>query len=448
MARSRIRTELAGLTTRGRSFISAGLASALCALVLGQQDLLRVAVLLVALPLCCLAFLARTRYRIGLTRAVSPTRAIAGSPIRVKLELQNLARGGATILLAEDHTPPALGPPTRFVLARLSSGRKVTVTYSLQAAVRGRYEIGPMQLRVSDPFGMCETSRSFTSVNQVTVLPQYWALGASLGGGTWGGSGDSTTRAAAVQGEDDVATREYRDGDELRRIHWRSTAKRNQLMVRREEQPRQLRATVLLDSRGSGHAGEGWSSSYEWAVRMATSATVHLSDLHYGVRLVVDGTANQWTKPQATGEVTELLERFAVTSLLPDPARGPDSLDQALDVLQRSGGDGLVVALLGRLADRHVEQLNRLTRRGVPCLAVLLRVDEWAEPDPLPHIGARVPGTGSVDPATALRDAGWLVAEAGPDSIGSQVWAEATQARVEWARTDWGGRSTTTGVLP
>ena len=152
---AQIRPALSGLTTPGRSFISAGIASAICAVLLGQEDLLRVAVLLVALPLGCAAMLTRARYRIGLTRTVTPVRVSAGSPLRVRLELQNLARLTTRVLLAEDRVPYALGAPPRFVLDRMPGGQQAAVTYSLRAEVRGRYPIGPLRLRVADPFGMC-----------------------------------------------------------------------------------------------------------------------------------------------------------------------------------------------------------------------------------------------------------------------------------------------------
>ena len=65
------------------------------------------------------------------------------------------------------------------------------------------------------------------------------------------------TRTAAASGEHDIATREYRYGDDLRRVHWRSTARRGELMVRRDEQPHQMQATVLVDRRAVGHRGDG-----------------------------------------------------------------------------------------------------------------------------------------------------------------------------------------------
>lgn len=67
-----IRTALAGLTTRGRSFLAAGVAAAVCAYVLGQSDLLRVGLLLSVLPLVCATVLYRTRYRVSGSRRLSP----------------------------------------------------------------------------------------------------------------------------------------------------------------------------------------------------------------------------------------------------------------------------------------------------------------------------------------------------------------------------------------
>src|SRR5205823_12945703 len=98
------------------------------------------------------------------------------------------------------------------------------------------------------------------------VAPLVHHLPAVRLGGGWAGAGESMSRSVATAGEDDSATREYRLGDDLRRIHWRSTARRGELMVRREEQPWQSRAVVLLDSRESAHHGDGPLSSLEWAV--------------------------------------------------------------------------------------------------------------------------------------------------------------------------------------
>jgi uncharacterized protein (DUF58 family) len=415
---TQIRPALSGLTTRGRSFISAGLAAAICAVLLGQEDLLRVAVLLAALPLGCAVVLTRARYRIGLTRTVTPSRVSAGSPLRVRLELQNLARLTTRVLLAEDKVPYALGAPPRFVLDRMPGGQQAAVTYSLRAEVRGRYPIGPLRLRVADPFGMCELTRSFTALDHVMVVPQLWPLTAVSGGGIWGGAGDSLARAAAVSGEDDIATREYREGDDLRRVHWRSTAKRGELMVRREEQPRQMRATVLLDTRARGHRGDGPASSFEWAVSAAASIAVHFSGLKHGVRLVLDGRPSTWSNPHSGEAAGELLDRMALVDLGED-----DALTAGISMIRRTGGDGTVVAVLGDIDEGHARQLAHLAQDGKPGIAILVRTEEWSVRTTRVAHGQEGVRERSI---TILRDAGWALAEAGMGQTLIPIWNQAS----------------------
>ena len=105
-------------------------------------------------------------------------------------------------------------------------------------------------------------------------------------GGAWTGSGDNRPRAFAIGSAEDVTVREYRRGDDLRRVHWRSSARIGELMVRREEQPWQSRATLFLDNRLRAHRGQGIASSLEAAVSAAASIAVHLGQRGFTVRLV------------------------------------------------------------------------------------------------------------------------------------------------------------------
>src|SRR5207302_2280764 len=150
------------------------------------------------------------------------------------------------------------------------------VEYMIRSHLRGRFRVGPLTVRVTDPFGMCEVARSFSAADVLVVTPQVVGLPDVRLGGDWVGAGESRARSVATSGEDDAATREYRQGDDLRRIHWRSTARKGELMVRREEQPWQSRAALLLDCRGSAHHGDGPSSSPEWAISAAASIGLHL----------------------------------------------------------------------------------------------------------------------------------------------------------------------------
>ena len=122
-------------------------------------------------------------------------------------------------------------------------------------------------------------------------------------------------RSVAAAGDDDVAPREYRHGDDLRRVHWRSTARHGELMVRREEQQWQSRGALLLDTRRYAHRGEGPRSSFEVAVSAAASIGVQLGREGLGLRLVTD--QGEVLAPSAAFEGA-LLDSLAVARTSPD----------------------------------------------------------------------------------------------------------------------------------
>lgn len=120
-----LRAAFGGLTTRGRSFLAAGVAAAVCAYVLGQADLLRVGLLLAVLPLVCVIVLYRTRYRVTGTRRLTPSRVPTGSEARVHLRMDNVSRLPTGLLMLQDRVPYVLGPRPRFVLDRVEGAAGV-----------------------------------------------------------------------------------------------------------------------------------------------------------------------------------------------------------------------------------------------------------------------------------------------------------------------------------
>ncbi len=365
-----MRQSLRGLTTRGRSFLAAAAAALLSAFVLGERDLLRVAFLLAVLPLLAAAYVGQTRYRLSCTRTVDPVRVPVGSPARVLLRLSNLSRLPTGTLMLEDRLPYALGSRPRLVLERLVGQRASTVAYNVRAEVRGRYEVGPLVVRLTDPFGLCELSRSFTSIGKLTVVPQVVSLPSIRLASEYAGSGDSRARSVAVHGEDDVATREYRDGDDLRRVHWRSTARAGELMVRREEQPWESRATVVLDTRRQGHRGEGPTSSFEWAVSAAASIALHLRRNAYKIRLVM-GSGVDVDATERDGE-GPILDHFAEVTM-----SAANDIVSLVERVKRRGDGGLVIAALGGLSAVEAESLGALRASGTTCVALLIDPSTW-----------------------------------------------------------------------
>ena len=371
-----VREALRGLTTRGRSFLAAAAAAGISAVILGERDLLRVAVLLAVLPLLAAAYVGRSRYKLACNRSLEPARAPVGSSARVVLRLQNMSRLPTGTLLLEDRLPYALGSRPRVVLERLGAHQASSVAYTVRADVRGRYPVGPLVVRLTDPFGLCELNRSFPSVDRLTVIPQVVALPTVRLAGEYAGTGESRARSVAVHGEDDAATREYRRGDDLRRVHWRSTARTGELMVRREEQPWESRATVVLDTRLAGHRGEGPTASFEWAVSATASIAVHLRQAGYKLRLVT-GSGVDVDATEAGGEGV-LLDTLADVK----PVEGGDVAMLVEQVRRRSDG-GLVIALFGSLSVAEAELLSGLRGNGASCIGFVIDSSTWANlPEP------------------------------------------------------------------
>ena len=412
-----LRTSFSGLTTRGRCLLAAGLTLALCAVVLGQRDLLRAAVFLVALPLAALAVVSRSRYRLACARSLAPPRVEAGRPTTVQLQLDNVSRLPSGVLLMEDALPYTLGGRPRFVLDKVEPKGVRQVSYPVRSDARGRYRVGPLSVRLTDPFGLCELARSFASSDELVVTPALFALPAVRLGGDWTGGGDAGSRSVAVSGSDDAATREYRYGDDLRKVHWKSTARTGELMVRREEQPFQSRATLLLDGRVDAHRGDGPGSSYEYAVSAVGSIGVTLARSGFALAVLREGG-----EPVAPPGVplTEglLLDELAVVR--PSPRR---TLGGAVDVL-RSGGPGgglggVLVAVLGALDVDEAERLARLRTGSAVCVAVVLDTDSWAPLSPRVRAAAAAVHD---DVCHLLAAAGWRVLPVAHGTPLASVW--------------------------
>lgn len=415
-----MRSALGGLTTRGRSFVAAGVAAIACAIALGEEDLIRVGALLIALPLVAVVFVVRARYRLACRRRVEPARAPAGRDVRVGLRLESVSRAPTGLLLLEDHVPYVLGGSPRFVIDRIEPRGARELGYRLRTEVRGKFRLGPLSVRLADPLGLTELSRSFAGTDTLIVTPAIVALPRTRFVGDFAGSGDSRTRTLAAAGEDDVSPREYRRGDDIRRVHWRSTARHGELMVRREEQHWHSRGVVLLDTRRIAHRGQGPASTFEWAVSAAASVGVHLARNGFALRLLTDagGVAEGVGARAGHGGAFEgaLLDALAFVR----PSRHP-SLRHGIRALRHEDG-GLVVAILGSLGLAEARELAMVQYRGSARIAILMDVTARGT-------GGGGAETGSADaadePATVLRTAGWRVVQAGPTSDVAEVWRTA-----------------------
>jgi uncharacterized protein (DUF58 family) len=396
------------LSRRGWLFTVAGLVCAGVGLVGGGDGWQRVGLLLVALPALALLLVTRTRLGLRARRTVDPARVPVDSETSVTLTMESATFVPAGMLRLEDTVPGANQP--RFVIDRGGPRWHRTVTYRLRPRHRGLLDVGPLRVVVEDPFGMVRTARELADATTVVVTPACIALPSIRIPGEWSGSGESRPRSIAAAGEEDVTVRPYQRGDDRRRVHWRATARHGDLMVRREEQPWQSRATIVLDTRPGAHGlrSEGRltpeTSSLEFAVSAAASVGTHLLDRGYSVRLVTDegGTASTAWHDRSEGPGSAegtLLEALATVSLSPDA-----SIGRIRSLLHGAGTvSGLLVAVLGRLTADEATTMARLRHDTSAALAVLVDADAWDPagrgPDALPPSAVEA----------TLRRAGWHV---------------------------------------
>src|SRR6266516_3834498 len=402
-----MRSMLAGFTTRGRAFVAAGAAAGVLGLGLGQRTLLSIGGVLIILPVLSVLAASRTRYRISWARAIMPARVPAGHTASVSIQLDNVSRLPTGLLLAEDTVPYSIGSRPRFILDRIEPGGSRRLSYPIQPDHRGKYAIDPLNVRVADSFGLAKVGSVAAPASTLVVTPAVTALPHTSLAGSWLGEGDARASTAAAAGEDDVVPRAYRDGDELRRVHWRSTARYGELMVRREEQRWRNRAVLFLDTRLGGHGGRGPASSFEYAVSAAASIGVHLAREEMDTEFVTDG--GKVTAPGSFEDV--LLDTLAVIR----PSRN-SSLGPGLAQLP-SDASGLFIVIAGHLTGGQARELATARRASGPAMALLLAVSTWTTERP----GAAV--TGETDEASRiLTAAGWRVATVTADTPLSVAW--------------------------
>ena len=421
-----MREALAALTTRGRAFLAAGVTTAVCAVLLGYDALLRVGVLAATVPLLTALMVSKARYRLRADRSVVPGRIAVGETATVSLQLANQGRLPMGLMLLEDRVPYALGTRPRFIVDHAGRRWVREVSYPVRSDTRGQYQVGPLSVRVSDPFGMIELVRTFSATTRLVVTPAVHALPSIGMSSEWSGTGERRPRAFATGSAEDVTVRDYRLGDDLRRVHWGSTARTGQLMVRREEQPWQSRATVLLDSRLVAHEGSGPGSSLEWAVTAAASISVHLARTGFAVRLLTDHPdveAATWhdhtLSPQA--QAGPVLDQLAVLA--------PSAHVRLTDATQAiTRQPGLLVAVLGQLEARDVPDVSRALPPGSRGVAILLDTAAWqsqpaqARPDREAPLTPEAAGAQVRQHAAMLSAAGWVTLTAGPRDPVPAVW--------------------------
>ncbi|WP_062384723.1 DUF58 domain-containing protein [Demequina iriomotensis] len=342
-----------------------------------------------------------TRTRIAdVTREVTPATLTAGVPGDVVVRVS--ASGGiARRLRIREQAAAELtgGGATRASITRRPRG--VELRYRLDPVRRGRWSLGPALARATDPFGLAWADRAIGEAHQVAVWPAVIDLAASAG--ELMGIADRAHAGARTPAADDVSLRDYRDGDDLRRVHWASSARRGTLVVRSEEQQGRTAATVLLGLPAS-------PSGLEWAITAAASVALSVVEAGHPVRLIAGAEAT--TAQEARGRAAE-----SARATLLDATLDLEPSDSAAEA------DRLLAASAGLVpGDRHDVVVAVVEPLGPTALRALAPLGDSGRAWALvraPH-AARARADRTV---AALRAAGWsAIVSLEPEPL-TQAWA-------------------------
>ncbi len=345
----------ASLTRRGWTLVTVAVVLPVLGRVLGLRELTSLG--LTALFLCGASILlvAYGPVELEAVRRVVPNRVHAGSPCRVDLHVRNVGIRRSPVVTARD---PFDGGRrwARFRLAPLRPGEGCTAAYRVPSDRRGLFNLGPLQVVRTDPLGLVARSADLAEQDSLTVYPRIDRIAAlphTRGADPRGGS--VTQPSFGPSGEEFHALRPYVMGDDMRRVHWKSSARTEDLLIRQDELPWQGRATVVVDLRASVHD----EASFEAA--MSAAGSIATACLSAGIELRLVGTDGVDTEHGVgRGHLDRVLERLAAWEPDPDPEH---ELVRTLSGVALAKDSSLATITTGRAGPAAIDTAAR-ARRG------------------------------------------------------------------------------------
>jgi uncharacterized protein (DUF58 family) len=341
--------------------------------VLGLAELFVLGVVAVVLLIGSAILVGSARLELEVGRAVHPARVHVGTSSRVDLTIRNLRPGNTPVLRLRDPVSGTRGAD--LLVPPLGRGERTVAAYRLPTDRRGLVQIGPLDVVVGDPFGLMNLATVGAPSVALTVYPhvdQIDPLPYTTGHDPLAGARQPNSLGRT--GEDFYALRPYVVGDDLRRIHWPSSARHDELLVRQNELPWQGRTTVLLDVRKAAHVGE----SLEVAVSAAASIVAATARRHDLIRLVTTAGTDSDFAP-GSDHVEAIMEHLAVV-----PASPIGSLRRSVDMLARHSTGGALVVIVAEVPSDDLRAAVHLRSRYGSLTIVHIDRSAW---DPGAAIG-------------------------------------------------------------
>ncbi len=321
---------------------------------------------------------------IAVTRRLSGNRILQGDPLPMTLTLRHRA-GSANMVLIKDPVHSLTRATTevpQYLIQADPATSEDELRRDITFPLRGHYRLGPLMVQGSDPLGLFVRREMVGPPDEVIVYPRPLPLPkVRMQGLSSYRLSELRTAPLAGATQEFYGIRPYQHGDDLRRIHWKSSARTGRLAIKEYEQRVSAAATIVLDlHQAQGKHGSGAQSTLEYAIVIAASLAQHVSDAGNSLSLITTG-ADGFTLPMDRGEhqLRKALEHLAV-------ARADGSVDFAAALAGRLADipPACTVIVITASADPHLAYPLLLLRgAGAHVTAVLIAAHTFAAaPDP------------------------------------------------------------------
>lgn len=292
-------------------------------------------------------------------RRMMPKQISAGEMLTIELQLENRRQRFDTHTLRLVDRVTLIDPPERGQVAitelfvpKLSVGEQAIVSYRAHLMRRGRYRFGPLRFSTRFPTGLVESTRFYRKPDELVVGPQIGMLSRAwhdLVYRKFTGTHQTVNQSGLHDG-DFYALRDWRSGDSRRWIHWRSTARTGQLMVKQFEQQSERDFSIILCLWQDDPQNETQTENVELAASLGATAVLQAAHQSSGnVTVGVVGRTNHCLSSHSTPSfLSEVINCLAVAQ----SAERVDMNRVLQDTLRHSGADSPVVLITTKAMDR------------------------------------------------------------------------------------------------
>jgi uncharacterized protein (DUF58 family) len=333
---------------------------------LGLPELFVLAAVALSLLVACLVWIRLTRLDLEVGRVIQPAVVHVGTAAHVELRLRNRRTRRTPVLRLRDPVSGTRG--ANLLVPPLRGGAATVASYRLPTRRRGLLRVGPLDVLISDPFGLSRLAVSAAPRIEMVVFPKVDALRPIPHTPAHDPqAGIRMRNTLGRTGEEFYALRNYVVGDDLRRIHWPSSARHDELLVRQNELPWQARTTVLLDVRRSSNPGEALEVAVSAAASIVTASAAR-GDL---VRMLTTDGADSDFGP-GVDHLRAIMEHLAVVR-----ATNGANLRRSLDAVSRRSSGGALVVVLAEAPDDDLRAVAPVRSRYGSLTLVQVDRSSW-----------------------------------------------------------------------